>query len=128
MLRCAFIAAFTAAACFALPATAQLQRAFPANALRGEIIAQQPPALLLNGKPAQLAPGARLHGPDNLMLVSGALAGQRLIVHYTVDLHGALQEVWVLTPAELARQPWPTTPEQAASWRFDPLGQTWSRP
>ncbi|HOL36868.1 MAG TPA: hypothetical protein PLT38_03485 [Rubrivivax sp.] len=111
-----------------LPAAAQMRRNFPANALRGELVFTQPPAVLLNDEPAQLAPGARLRGENNMLLVHSALAGQRLVVHYTRDLTGSLLDVWVLTPAERAKKPWPATPAQAAAWAFDPLAQTWSKP
>ena len=126
MLRCVLLAAaFTAAA---QGAAAQIPRNFPANALRGDIVVTQPPELLLNKVPARLAPGARIRGQDNLLKVSGAIAGQRLLVHYTLDLHGQLQDLWVLTAEEAARRPWPVTPQQAAAWRFDAAAQTWSRP
>jgi hypothetical protein len=103
-------------------------RNFPATALRGEIAVQQPPELLLNGRPARLAPGARIRDENNMLALTGALAGRRLVVHYTVDISGLLAEVWVLTPAERARVPWPVTREQAAAWSFDPLAQVWRRP
>ncbi|MBL8286711.1 MAG: hypothetical protein JNL85_01895 [Rubrivivax sp.] len=112
-----------------LHAAAQAPRSFPAAALRGEIVVVQPPELLLNGQPARLAPGARIRGENNLLIVSGALAThQRLVVHYTFDREGQLGEVWILTAAERARLPWPATREQAAAWTFDPIGQTWTRP
>ncbi|MDP1650767.1 MAG: hypothetical protein Q8M01_21570 [Rubrivivax sp.] len=126
MIRCVTLAA-TLLAC-ALPAVAQMQRNFPANALRGELVVLQPPEARLNGRPARLAPGARIRADNNLFVVSGALIEQRLVVHYTVDMAGQLQDVWVLTPAEIAKRPWPTTPEQARSWLFDPAAQVWSRP
>jgi hypothetical protein len=126
MLRCALIAVL-AAAC-SLPVAAQAQRNFPATALRGEIGIMQPPELLLNGKPARLAPGARIRGADNMLLMSGALAGQRAVVHFTLDIHGQLLDVWLLTPQERDKKPWPATPEQAAAWQFDAAAQTWSRP
>ena len=109
-------------------AAAQAPRNFPATALRGEIVITQPPELLLNQSPARLAPGARIRSADNLLLLSGAAVNQRLLVHYTLDLHGHLLDVWVLTPTELARKPWPATPQEAAAWTFDPAGQVWSRP
>ena len=126
MIRCVTLAA-TLLAC-ALPAAAQMQRNFPANALRGELVVLQPPEARLNGRPARLAPGARIRGDNNLFVVSGALIDQRLVVHYTLDMAGQLQDVWVLTPAEVAKRPWPTLPEQARSWIFDPAAQVWSRP
>jgi len=126
MIRCVVLAA----ALFActLPAAAQLQRNFPATALRGELVVLQPPEAQLNGQPARLAPGARIRATDNRLVVSGAITGQRLVVHYTQDLMGQLHEVWVLTPAELSRQPWPTTRAQADAWTFDAAAQAWRRP
>ena len=126
MLRCALLAA-TLLAC-AAPAAAQATRHFPASALRGEIVVTAPPELLLNQRPARLAPGARLRGVDNMLLMSGAAVNQRLLVNYTLDLQGQLLEVWVLNAAERVRQPWPTTPQEAAAWRFNPDTQTWSKP
>jgi hypothetical protein len=112
----------------AAPAAAQMPRPFPASALRGELVVLQPPEVALNGRAARLAPGARIRGDNNLLQLSGALANQRYTVNYTVDPSGLLLDVWILTTAERARQPWPTTPEQAAAWAFDPSAQAWSRP
>ena len=132
MFRCAPGAVATAAlltlATHAPAALAQLQRNFPATALRGEIVVTLPPELLLNKRPARLAPGARIRGADNMLLMSGNLIDQRLLVHYTLDPLGLVLNVWVLTPAEAAKRPWPATPEQAATWQFDSDSQTWSWP
>ena len=124
MFRCALLAAALAAA--AMPAAAQAPRNFPATALRGEITVTQPPELTLNGRPSRLAPGARIRGQNNLLVMSGAAIGQRLVVHYTLDPGGNLLDVWILTPGELARRPWPATPQQAAAWIFNPDTQVWS--
>jgi hypothetical protein len=124
MIRC--VALVTALV--VMPAIAQTSRNFPATALRGELTVAAPPDVLLNGQPARLAPGARIRAQNNLMQVSGALAGQRWIVNYTRDITGTLLDVWVLTPAEQAIQPWPTTPAEAAAWRFDVAAQRWVKP
>ena len=126
MLRCALIAA-TLVVC-ASAAVAQAARNFPATALRGEIVVTAPPELLLNKRPARLAPGARIRTVDNMLVLSGAAVNQRLVVNYILDLQGQLLEVWILNPAELARQPWPSTPQEAASWRFNADTQSWSKP
>ena len=126
MLRCALIAA-TFFVC-ASAAVAQAARNFPATALRGEIVVTAPPELLLNKRPARLAPGARMRAVDNMLVMSGAAVNQRLVVNYTLDLQGQLLEVWILNPTELARKPWPTTPQEAASWRFNADTQSWSKP
>lgn len=129
MNRCAFLACLAATlASAALPSTAQVVRNFPGTALRGEVRITQPPDLLLNGRAARLAPGARIRGQDNLLLMSGALVGQRLLVNYTLDTGGQLHDVWILNAGEQSRRPWPTTPGEAARWRFDAAAQTWSKP
>jgi hypothetical protein len=126
MLRCVLLAAALSAA--SVSALAQMQRNFPASALRGELRMTQPPEALLNDRPARLAPGSRIRGADNMLLMSGAVIGTPLLVHYTLDASGLVLDVWVLTPAEAARKPWPTTPEQARAWRFNPDAQAWTRP
>ena len=126
MLRCALTAA-TLAVCVSA-AVAQAPRNFPATALRGEMVVTAPPELLLNKQPARLAPGARIRAVNNMLVMSGAAVNQRLIVNYTLDLQGQLLDVWILSPAELARKPWPTTPQEAASWRFNADAQVWDKP
>ena len=124
MQRC--VIALLLALAVALPAHAQ--RLFQATALRGELVVTQPPEVLLNGKPARLAPGARIRDALNMIQLSGSLLGQRLTVNYTLDPTGLVRDAWILTEAERARSPWPTTTEQAQSWVFDSTQQTWSKP
>ncbi len=126
MIRCVTLLAASLFA--AVPAAAQFARNFPATALRGEMTVLQPPEVLLNGRPARLAPGSRIRDENNLLVMSGALVQRKVVVHYTVDSVGLLLDVWLLTPAERARQPWPATPAQAQAWSFDPIGQSWRRP
>ncbi len=126
MYRC--LAAAVAAVSLVGAASAQSLRAFPADALRGEIVVGQSPNVQLNGQAARLGAGARLRGPDNLVRMPASLIGQKFLVHYTVDPQGLLREVWILSEAEAARKPWPATREEAASWRFDAIAQTWFKP
>ena len=81
-----------------------------AKAQRGVLRVTLPPEVLLDGRPARLAPGARIRGRNNLMLVSGVLIGQDLPVRYTLDMLGLVHEVWVLTPAEVAAGTPPLAP------------------
>ena len=134
MFRCVLSSAFAAACLVAvlpvlpLPSHAQgLARPFPATALRGTLEVTQPPEVLLNGQPARLAPGARIRNADNLLQLSGALVGQRLLVHYTRDALDNVHLVWILTPEEADRRPWPSTADEAQRWLFDPSTQTWTR-
>ena len=61
--------------------------------------------------------------------MSGALIGSKLLVHYTLDPLGLVNDVWILTAHEAAKQPWPTN--AAAKRRrgsFDPVAQIWTKP
>ncbi|MBI5925902.1 MAG: hypothetical protein HY836_09920 [Aquabacterium sp.] len=99
----------------------------PRQSLRGDVVFGQPPEVSLNGKDARLAPGARIRDLNNLLVLSGRLAGQRYKVNYTVDSYGLLMNVWLLTAAE-ASQLWPTTAEEAATWSYDPVSHIWTKP
>lgn len=126
--RLLLVAAAGALATCALSLRAQaLQRRFPRQALRGDLVFGAWPAVLLNGQPARLAPGSRVRDEANRVALPGALAGGRFLVHYTADSMGLLQDVWVLRPDEAAR-PWPRTPAEAASWYFDEGAQVWLKP
>ena len=125
MYRC--LIALVASAAIAVPALAQT-RPFPQNALRGTLIFGSPPVVALNGTATRLAPGARIRGTNNLLVMSGALIGMKAVVHYTVDPLGLVHDVWILTDAERAKQPWPTKAADARAWSFDPVAQVWTKP
>jgi len=132
MQRCApraaaFAAALALASSLTLPAWAQMQRRFPANALRGEAVFHPAPGIQINGQAAQLAPGARIRNTDNLIVMPASLVGGKAEVHYTVDNLGMVKDVWILTTEERAKQPWPKTAQEAATWVFNPDGQSWSK-
>ena len=118
-----------AALALALPllVSAQMQRQFPAKALRGELQITQAPDALLNGQAVRLAPGARIRGGDNLLVMSGAITGVKAPVVYTIDTYGLLIDIWLLRDDETSKL-WPTTPEEAAKWSFDPIAQIWIKP
>jgi hypothetical protein len=126
MIRCAALG--LVALLFSSAAAAQVPRLFPPTALRGELTGSAPPDVLLNGRAARLAPGARIRNEDNRFEVMGQIAGRKLVVNYTVDAGGQLLDVWILTASERARQPWPMTPAQAQAWQFDPIAQIWTKP
>jgi hypothetical protein len=126
MLRCAALGLTLLATASAV--SAQVPRLFPPTALRGELTGTAPPDVLLNGKPARLAPGARIRNEDNRFEVMGHLAGRKLLVHYTTEGGGQLLDIWILRPSEIANQPWPVSADQARAWQFDPVSQRWSRP
>jgi hypothetical protein len=104
----------------------QVQRSFPAQALRGTLKVVDAPEALLNGSAARLAPGARIRGTNNLLVMSAAITGQALGVHYTRDFDGLIKDVWILRADEAARF-WPRSAAEAATYTFDPAAQTWTR-
>jgi hypothetical protein len=128
MYRCA-LAALALTASLVAPASAQLLRAFPPNTLRGAIIFGDLPTVSLNGKVVQLSPGSRVRGPDNMAVMPPAIVGKKFLVHYTLDTGNTrVKDVWILSPAEAAVVPWPTTLEEAQAWTFDPNSRTWTKP
>ncbi len=126
MYRC--LSTALAALTFVVSANAQTQRSFTQNSLRGTVMFGVAPDIELNGKPARLAPGYQIRNTDNLLAMSGTLNNTQASVNYTLDDQGMLKHIWVLRPDEAAKQPWPTTPEQAQKWQFDAAAQTWSKP
>ncbi len=127
MYRC-LVAAVAACTFVACAAAQSPLRQFPADALRGELVLGAAPDTLLNGEAARLGAGARVRGTDNLVKSPASLVGQKLVVNYTVDTQGLLREVWVLTESEAANKPWPKTRQEAGSWTFDRVRQTWAKP
>ena len=123
----AFIAFAWLAACADTPTSTGMQRNFPQAALRGAVVIGEAPEIALNGKPARLAPGARIRDANNMSVVPGSLLGGRFLVHYTVDTSGLVKDVWILRPDEAAGR-WPTTLDEAKKWNFDPAAQVWTRP
>ena len=105
-----------------------LRRNFPQKALRGKIVFGTPPFIQLNGNVTQMAAAYRVHGYNNLLVMSAQLVGVEATVDYTLDVAGQVYEIWFLTPTEAANKPWPWTPAEAAAWTFDPIAQTWTKP
>jgi tRNA-2-methylthio-N6-dimethylallyladenosine synthase len=48
-----------------------------------------------------------------MLAMTGPLIGARLLVHYTTDVQGLVNNVWILTPGEAEKKPWPTTLQEA---------------
>lgn len=85
-------------------------REFPRAALRGELVITAPPEARLDGRAARLSPGARIRGPQNQLVMSGAIAGQPLTVNYVRDGAGLIHEVWILNASEAALKRPSSTP------------------
>ena len=75
-------------------------RKFPPDAKRGELIVISAPDVSIDGKADRLSPGVRIRDASNALVLSNTLANARLVVNYTRDNIGLVQNVWVLTQDE----------------------------
>jgi hypothetical protein len=129
MFRCVPAAIAAIAFCtVATSASAQIARNFTRDTLRGDLVLGIAPEASLNGKPARLSPGARIHGTNQMLVLPGTIVGQKFKVHYLQDNDGLIREVWILRPDEAAKQPWPATRQEAQTWGFDYNAQRWTKP
>jgi len=112
------------------PALAQVvARHFTQNTLRGDLIVQAFPVVMIDGRTLRMAPGARVMSDTDHLIQPASLTGQTVTVNYTFEATtGLVMQIWVLNAAELANTYWPHTPQQAAGLNFDWATQTWSRP
>lgn len=101
-------------------------RDFPQDSLRGELEIVSAPQAKLGGKTVQLAPGLRLYDELNRLALTAQYAGRKVRINYRVDFLGQIAEAWVLSEPEQKRL-WPTKPEEAAKWRFDPVWKVWTK-
>jgi hypothetical protein len=91
---------------FALPpaATAQgFQRSAPKDVVLGELVVTAPPEVTMDGKPDRLSPGSRIRDLNNMLVMSGGIAGKTLPVVYRRDAAGLVHEVWILTEEEYSK-------------------------
>lgn len=87
-------------------ASAQMAtRQFPPTVKRGIMIVTAPPEIRINGTAMRMSPGVRIRGPNNMLVMSGALIGQQYAVTYLVEAQGMVREVWILSQAEVDALP-----------------------
>ena len=94
--------AFLLIALLTMPAAAQL-RTIPKDAHLGEIRHVQVNIVELNGRQAQLAPGAKIRDTSNRIIMPTALPPGAL-VKYRLDAQGQVREVWILSREEAAKR------------------------
>ena len=108
----------TSASLTPLAATAQTAefkpavRQFPLAARRGEMVVLAAPAITLDGKEDRLSVGSRIRDANNLLVMSGALVNQKLVVNYTRESAGNVHEVWILNSEEAREK----RPGSKSSW------------
>ena len=89
-------------------ATATLAQGFVREAPRDVkpaviAVSATPPIISVNGQDDRLSPGARVHDRNNMLVLSGALAGKTLHTVYRRDAAGLVGEVWLLSPEEYTK-------------------------
>ena len=106
LLAMLLLAGSTAAVLWPGHAQAQAQgvREFPPAAKRGYLVVTAPPEVLINGTAERLSPGVRIRDPNNLLVMSAALVGRKVVVNYTRDNIGQVQQVWILNPEEIKQK------------------------
>lgn len=77
-----------------------IQRSAPKDVVLGQLTVTTPPQVTLDGKPDRLSPGSRIRDLNNMLVLSGGIAGQTLPVVYRRDAAGLVHEVWILTADE----------------------------
>jgi hypothetical protein len=80
-------------------------RQFPPGVKRGVMTVTAPPQIVINGATMRLSPGARIRGPNNMLVMSGALLGQRYAVTYRLESTDMVREIWILSQAEVDALP-----------------------
>jgi hypothetical protein len=66
-------------------------------------VSATPPLITVDGKEDRLSPGARVRDRNNMLVLSGALAGKSLYTVYRRDSSGLVHEVWLLDEQEYAK-------------------------
>ncbi len=91
---------------FIIPASALaqgIQRSAPKDVVLAQMRVTAPPQITLDGKPDRLSPGSRIRDLNNMLLLSGGIAGKTLPVVYRRDAAGLVHEVWILTAEEYSK-------------------------
>lgn len=74
----------------------QVTMQIPSHAKQAVMQVTQAPWVLLDGAPAQLAPGARIRNPQFSLVLSASLTGQQWLIQYTLNTLGQIQDVWLI--------------------------------
>src|SRR5688572_1045278 len=66
-------------------------------------VSATPPIIAVNGVADRFSPGARIRDRNNMLMLSGQLAGKTLYTVYRRDSAGMVHEVWLLNQEEYAK-------------------------
>ncbi len=66
-------------------------------------VSATPPIITVDGKEDRFSPGVRIRDLNNMLVLTGNLAGKTVYTVYKRDAAGLVHEVWLLTAEEYAK-------------------------
>ena len=66
-------------------------------------VSATPPIITVDGKADRFSPGVRIRDRQNMLVLTGSVAGKSLYTVYKRDSMGLVHEVWLLNEAEFAK-------------------------
>jgi hypothetical protein len=84
-------------------------------------VSATPPMIAVNGTADRFSPGARIRDRNNMLMLTGQLAGKTLYTVYRRDAAGMVHEVWLLNQEEYAKVGGVETGDPAGYLRFNEL-------
>jgi hypothetical protein len=81
-------------------------------------VSATPPIIAVDGVADRFSPGARIRDRNNMLMLTGQLAGKTLYTVYKRDASGMVHEVWLLNQEEYAKVGGVTTGDPAGYLRF----------
>lgn len=94
-----------------MPASAQVERGFPADAMRGMLEAHEYPHYKIGKITYRIAAGGRIRDQQNRIVMPASLASKKADVIYRVDINGQLSAIWLLSADEIKRFPMKSEPK-----------------
>ena len=84
-------------------------------------VSATPPIITVDGKADRFSPGVRIRDRNNMLMLTGGLAGKSLYTVYKRDGAGLVHEVWLLSAEEYAKVGGANTGDAAGYLRFQEL-------
>ncbi|MCD6079325.1 MAG: hypothetical protein K0R89_3269 [Ramlibacter sp.] len=90
-------------------------------------VSATPPVIAVNGVADRFSPGARIRDRNNMLMLTGQLAGKTLYTVYRRDASGMVHEVWLLNYEEFTKVGGVSTGDPEGYLRFyELLNLVWS--
>ena len=86
------------------PGQPSLRREAPRDVKPAVItVSATPPIIAVNGVADRVSPGARIRDRNNMLVLSGQIAGKQMYTVYRRDAAGLVHEVWLLNYEEYTK-------------------------